>query len=268
MRKLLITALTAAAVLAVGGVAMAANVYTVDGGSRPAGKGSKKKPKPVAINFDFTVADEDPTLRGTPIEKFAIGAEGLVTYPEAFPTCTFAQANRPGSPDPACRKARVGGGLVQNLTGPPNSPTTKLYCNVDIDLYNISGAGRHGGLAIVVDGEEVTPPPSEEDRTGCIIDIHAAIRAVYVPVRIGGQPADELRFTVPFNLLHPSGLENTIRNTESAVRRLVARKRIGGKRRKVGFYSSVGCKGRTRLLQVTFTDEAGDAVKETDTGRC
>jgi hypothetical protein len=268
MRKALIAVLAAVTVLALGGVAMAANVYNVDGGSKPRGKGSKKKPKPVGITFDFTVADEDPTLRGTPIEKFAIGSEGLVTYPERFPTCTFAQANRPGSPARACRKARVGGGLVQNLVGPPNSPTTKLFCNVDIDLYNISGAGRNGGLAIVVDGEEVVPPPDENDRTGCIIDIHAAIRAKFVRTRIGRLPADELRFSVPFNLLHPSGLDNVIRNTESAIRKRVARKRIRGKRRKVGFYSSIGCKGRKRLIRATFTDEAGDKETATRNKRC
>jgi hypothetical protein len=268
MRKLLITAVAAAAVVAVGGVALAANTYTVEGASKPASGGTPSKPKPVKIDFDFTVADTDPTLRGTPIEKFAIGSEGLLTYPEAFPTCTFAQANRAGSADPACRKARVGGGLVQNVTGPPNSPTTKIFCNLELNLYNISGAGKQGGLAIRVDGDPPQPPSGDSREIGCPIPIHVAIKATYVTTRIGGRPADELRFTVPANLLHPSGLDNTVRNTESAIRKIVRKKRIRGKQRKVGYYSAVGCKGRTRLLQVTFTDEDGNAVKETDTGRC
>jgi hypothetical protein len=268
MRKLLIPVLAAVAVLAVGGVALAANTYTVDGGARPSGKGAKKKPKPVAINFDFTVQDEDPTLRGTPIEKFAIGSEGLVTYPELFPTCTFSQANRAGSADPACRKAKIGGGLVQNVVGPPNSPTTKIFCNVALNLYNISGAGRQGGVAIRVDGDPPQPPDGDSRVIGCPIPIHVAIRATYAATKIGGMPADELRFTVPANLLHPSGLDNTVRNTESAIRKLVGRKRIGGKRRKVGYYSAIGCKGRTRRIQASFTDEAGDLVKATKEKKC
>jgi len=268
MRKLLIAVVAAAAVLALGGVALAENVYTVEGASKPPSGGTPSKPKPVAVNFDFTVADSDPALRGTPIEKFAIGSEGLLTYPEAFPTCTFAQANRAGSADPACRKARVGGGLVQNVTGPPAARTTKIFCNLRLNLYNISGAGKQGGLAIRVDGDPPAPTTEESTAIGCPIPIHVAIRATYVTTRIGGKPADELRFTVPANLLHPSGLDNTVRNTESAVRKLVKKKRIRGKNRKVGYYSAIGCKGRTRLLQVTFTDEDGNAVKETDTGRC
>jgi hypothetical protein len=268
MRKSPIAVLAAAAVLSLGGVAMAANVYTVDGGAKPRGKGSKKKPKPIGISFDFTVQDEDPALRGTPIESFAIGSEGLVTYPELFPTCTFSQANAPGKASRKCRRARIGGGLVQNVVGPPNSPTTKIFCNVALNLYNISGAGRQGGVAIRVDGDPPQPPDGDSREIGCPIPIHVAIRARYVKTRIGGVQSDELRFTVPANLLHPSGLDNTVRNTESAIRRLVRRKKIRGKRRKVGFYSAIGCKGRTRQIRASFTDEDGDRVRATKNKRC
>ena len=64
-----------------------------DGGKKPAGKGSKAKPLPIALNFSFGVGNTDSTLRGSPIQIYAIGSEGLVTYPKSFPTCTFAQAN-------------------------------------------------------------------------------------------------------------------------------------------------------------------------------
>ena len=51
MRKLWIPALAAVAVLALAAVAYAANVYTVDGSTKPGGKGSAAKPLPVSLNF-------------------------------------------------------------------------------------------------------------------------------------------------------------------------------------------------------------------------
>ena len=63
-------------------MALAANVYTVDGSTKPSGKGTPAKPLPIALGFDFQVESDDPAVRGTPIETYAIGSEGLLTYPE------------------------------------------------------------------------------------------------------------------------------------------------------------------------------------------
>src|SRR5688500_10102251 len=125
MRTFSIGVLTAVAALTLAGIALAANVYTVDGNTKPAGKGSPSKPIPISLGFDYQVGSEDPTVRATPIETYALGVEGLVTYPGTRPTCTFAQANRDGSIDPKCNKAKVGSGLVQSTTGPAASPTVK-----------------------------------------------------------------------------------------------------------------------------------------------
>jgi hypothetical protein len=261
---------TAVATLSLAGVALAANVYTVDGSAKPHGKGSKKKPRPIGLKFDFQVESSDATVRGTPIARFAIGSEGLVTYPGLFPSCTFSQANRDGSISPKCRRARLGGGLVQNLVGPAASPTVKIFCNLKLGLYNIRGVGRHGGMAIRLDGDPKAPPLSNpDDRTiNCPTPIHGAIKARFKRVRIAGRPADELRFSVPPELLHPSGLDTTVRNTVSKIARKVRKKRIHGKRRKVGYYSSVGCKGRKRTIRATFTDELGRKFTATRARRC
>ncbi|HEU0024689.1 MAG TPA: hypothetical protein VFQ12_08665 [Thermoleophilaceae bacterium] len=270
MRRLFIAVLAAAAALSLAGAALAANVYTVDGSTKPKGKGSKKKPRPIALKFDFQVESDDPSVRGTPIERFAIGSEGLVTYPERFPTCTYSQANRDGSVARKCRKAKIGGGLVQNIVGPAASPTVKIFCNLRLNLYNISGAGRHGGMAIRLDGDPKEPPLSNpNDRSiNCPTAIHGAIKARFKPTRIAGVPADELRFSVPPELLHPSGLDTTVRNTLSRIGKKVRQKRIRGKKRKVGYYSSVGCKGRKRTIRATFTDEEGRRFTATRARRC
>jgi hypothetical protein len=270
MRKLSIAAMTAIALLALAGVALAANVYTVDGSTTPGGAGSKSSPKPIQLKFDFQVESDDPSVRGTPIEQYAIGSEGLITYPELFKTCTFSQANRDGSASPKCNKAKVGTGLVQNVVGPATSQTVKIRCNLKLVLYNISGVGKNGGMAIRLDGDPKEPPLSNDnDKTiNCPTAIHSAIKAKFVLTKIGGLPADDLRFTVPSELLHPSGLDTTVRNTVSTIVKKTAKKKIGGKNKTVGFYSKIGCKGGKRTIQATFIDEQGAKSKATTDKKC
>ena len=69
MRKFLIPAAVAVVALVVAGIAFAANVYTVDGNTKPHGKGSAAKPLPVSLEFDYTVADSNSANRGIPVNK-------------------------------------------------------------------------------------------------------------------------------------------------------------------------------------------------------
>ena len=260
------------ALLVTAGAALGANVYSVGGGSPTPGHATNSKPIPAALNFDFQVEDENPDLRGTPIETFAIGSEGIVTYPKLFPACSFSDANADGHAK-SCRKARVGNGLVQVIVGPSADPAAKLLCNLELTLYNLSGMGRRGGMAIRLDADTKQPFLTDpDDRTiNCPVPIHVAIKARFVPVRIGGARASELRFTVPPDLLHPTGLDATVRNTESHIARRVSKKtvKIAGQRRKVGFYSAIACKGPKRTIQATFTAEDGKkSVARTQIKRC
>jgi hypothetical protein len=282
MRKLFIPALVALAALAVAGLAYAANVYTVDGSTRPGGKGTPAKPLPVSLNFSYTVADTDPANRGIPVEKYFIGAEGLVTYPEAFPTCSggASGANNPdfAAAQRACRRARVGGGIIKALVGSRNTPTASANCVLNLNLYNLKPGsygdfgrvGRNGGLAIRIDGDPPPPPSIDDQYKGqCLAAQHASILATYHTVKIKGVTADELRFTVPPELLHPAqGLDVTVREVASAIIKKTAKKVIKGARRTVGFYSSVGCKGGRRSIQVTFVSETGQRTPITKDGRC
>lgn len=282
MRKFLIVAIAAVAALAVAGIAYAANVYTVDGSTSPGGKGSASKPKPVSLNFSYTVADEVAANRGSPVKQYRIGAEGLVTYPEAFPSCSGGSTGA-NNPDPAaaaraCRKARVGGGVIKALVGAENTPTVSANCVLDLNLYNLEPGnygdfgriGKNGGLAIRIDGDPPAPPNLDSSNKGqCLAAQHQAILAPYVAVKIQGVASDELRFTVPPELLHPAqGLDVAVRDVTSKVARKTAKKRIKGKRRTVGFYSAVGCKGRTRSIQVTFVSEAGQRSPVRKDKRC
>jgi hypothetical protein len=284
MRKPLTTALAALAAICMAGAAYAANVYTVDGGTRPRAKGSAVKPKPVALRFSYTVADDNPANRGIPVKQYRIGAEGLVTYPRAFPSCSGGSSGA-NHPDPsaaarACRKARVGGGTIKALVGARNAPTASSNCVLNLNLYNVKpgnyGAagriGRTGGLAIRIDGDPPAPPSLDSRYRGeCLAPQHAAILAPYKTVKIRGRKSSELRFTVPPELLHPAqGLDVTVRDVTSAIKRIVSKRKIkvNGRKRKVGFYSAVGCKGRTRSIQVTFVSETGQKSAVRRDKRC
>jgi hypothetical protein len=282
MRKLLIPVLAALAAIAVAGIAYAANVYTVDGDTKPHGKGSAAKPLPVSLDFDYTVADSDPANRGIPVKQYRIGAEGLVTYPEAFPSCSGgssgANAQDPAKAAKACKKARVGGGIIKALVGARNNPTSSANCVLDLNLYNLKPGnygdagkiGKNGGLAIRIDGDPPPPPSIDDQYKGqCLAAQHASILAQYKTVKIKGVTSDELQFTVPPELLHPAqGLDVTVRQVASAIKKITAKKKINGKTRTVGFYSAVGCKGGKRSIQVTFVSETGQKSPVTKDKAC
>jgi hypothetical protein len=288
MRKFLIAAVAAVSVLAVAAVAFAANVYTVDGGTSPRGKGTPTKPLPVSLNFAYTVADENPALRGTPVEKYFIGAEGLVTYPEEFPSCSGgadgANNTQLSVVKRVCKKARVGGGIIKAYAGasPPPESNSEIArsanCVLELNLYNLKPGNygprgkiskKHGGLAIRIDGVQASIPNLNDEHKGkCATAQNEAILAPYKPVRIKGVKSDELQFTVPQSLLHPSGLETVVRDVSSNVRKRTARKRIKGTNRKVGFYSAIGCKGNQRSIQVTFISEEGQRTPITKNKPC
>jgi hypothetical protein len=266
MRKLWM-AVAGAVVLAiaVAGIASAVNTYDVHlAKSKAAGKGTTAKPVPASLRFGYRVGDTE-NQRPQVIKEYRIAAEGLQSFPDARPTCTYDQAtaNAPKH-DPACNKAVVGSGSIENEAGAPNDRSQKLPCNVKLTLINISTGDprepktvrqirKRGGMAIRID----TDPPA------CPIPVHSALAAPFYDVKLQGVSSAELRFSVPSELAHPGGLDNAVKEVESSILKKTGRVRIKGKRRKVGFYSSVGRKGRTRTVRVTFIDESG--VKKTAT---
>lgn len=252
MRKLLIVVLALAAVVSVVGVAVAANVYKVHKASTTAkGKGSKANPIPTGLTLGFQVSDSDPSKRGSVVEKYAIGAEGLKTNPKVVAKCAYTDMDDEKTVPSKCKKALVGSGLVKNAAGSSTDPSfaTSSPCNLQLRLYN-SGTG----MIIRLDSNGKPAPPNfESDEVGCLLPIATAINGKFVKTKIGGLPSTDLRFTVPSNLKHPlAGVDNSIR--ESVTNVFLKKKTIRGE--EVGFYSKTGCKGRKRTTRATFTTEA------------
>jgi hypothetical protein len=249
MRKLSIAVLALVAAVAVASVAVAANVYTVSGSTSVKGKGSTTKPIASGIKFAFQVSETDPTKRGTVVEKYALGSEGLVTNPKYFPKCAFGDLDNSSVPS-KCAKAQVGKGIAKNAAGPSTNQSLAVSspCNLAVRLYN-TGAG----MAIRLDGGPPIPPSFESDQIGCALPLHTAINGKFVKTKIGGITARDFVFTVPTNLKHPlTGIDNSIRSSITNVS--LKTKKVNGKKR--GFYEKVGCKGSTRTIRGTFTTEA------------
>jgi hypothetical protein len=261
MRKLWLTvALGVAAALAVAGVAGAVNTYVISiGKTSPDKPGSVSKPSAAKVDFGYKVG-ESGGLRPSVIDQYYIAAEGIKYFPQAARKCTFAQGDESPAINRKCKAAIVGKGTIANAFGPSNDRTAKAPCDVKLTLINISnGKGvtkKRGGIAIRID----TGPPA------CPLDIHGSLPAPIFNVKLDGVPSSEYRFKVPDNLVHPApGVDNSVIDVVSHIPRKAKSVKVGGKKRKVSFASSVGRKGKKRTLRVTFVSEDGQkatAVEE------
>src|SRR4051812_3770512 len=138
MRKVRIVGIALCVSLVAAAVAFAAqtNTYTVTGKVLPTKAGTKKNPKPVSLNFDYTVG-EAAGQRPSPVKSYNIAFDGIRVNAPRFPKCTAAAMNA-AQTDAGCnKKALVGIGNVENLAGPTNDPTNKsITCHLDLKVYN------------------------------------------------------------------------------------------------------------------------------------
>lgn len=270
MRKFMIAAIAAVAVLAMSGVAYAVNQYGLPTASTsPKGKGSADKPFPTGVKFGYTVKDSAGP-RGAPVKTYKIAFQGLTNkYAKNFPTCSYADtaADAPlATIEAKCKKAKVGTGRIESLVAPdsvtdPN--TVSFYCNLQLTLYNLGT-----GIAIRLDADNTTQPTSQDGPIGCIVPTHRSINAKFKNVKIGGVPSASLNFDVFEDLRHNAGLTITVANVESNIPKKTTKVKINGKSRTVGFYSSIGCGKKNREIRVTFVDENGVTSNESKKVGC
>jgi len=260
MRRLVAVVSAAVALLTIAAVAFAqtqqqVNQYTVKGTVAPSKKpGSKKKPVPFGVTFSYTVSEQHG-WRPSPVKTYAIDFYGVrAVNGKYFPKCTAKQinGNQQGTSDSVCPKgSKVGTGKITAVVGPPADPTVKSFtCSLTLDVYN-SGTGK-GALWI-----------HRGSSDQCPVDTHQAIPTKYVAGSPGGSTA--LKFTVPPELLHNTGLDISTTAVTSQIKKLTKHVKSKGKTRTVGYYESVACKGSKRPTTVTFTSEAGHSTPVSDT---
>lgn len=247
MRKVSLVVAAMAAMLSLAAVALAGtNQYGVTG--KIASGGSKKKPKEVGVQFNYTIKTDDGTL-SNPVKTYKIHFDGLKSngkYGAKGKYCTAASINKAGNDSVCSSSTKVGTGSVKAFVGAAGQaidPGAK--CDLDLDIY----AGGPTSLALYLHGD----PPA------CLAPISQAIDAKLKNDSKGGS----LTFTVPPVLLHPvAGLDSGITEVKSTIKKI-------GKGKKALFYSDgTGCKGQ-RQVEVTFTDEAGTSAKTSaSAGKC
>jgi hypothetical protein len=247
LRKVSLVVAALAAMLSLTAVALAAtNQYGVTG--KIAAGGTKKKPKPVGVQFNYTIKTDDGTL-SNPVKTYKIHFQGLKSAPKYVAKgkyCSAATINAASSDSGCSSKTHVGTGLVKAFVGAAGQaidPGAK--CDLKLDIY----AGGPKSLALYLHGE----PPA------CIAPISQAIDAKLSTDATGGA----LTFTVPPVLLHPvAGLDSGITSVSSTIKKF-------GTGNKALFYSDgTGCKG-SRQVEVTFTDETGTSAKTAaSAGKC
>jgi hypothetical protein len=245
-------AVAAAAAIAVAASAAAVAQSSTEfkvGGSVTVTGGSKAKPKPGGLSFQFDVSD--PSGNQTPpVQTYTIMYEGGRINTAILPACKTATLNAMASPNPSSCPAgsKIGAGKLTALIGSAGQPTsTASPCAASLSLY---AAGKGHATLFV------------SSKLGeCPVALSQAIDMQYVTK---GALAG-LRFTVPDLLRHQVGLDITVTHADVTLSKIV--KTVKGK--KVGYVESTGCKDGQRDIVVTFTDETGASFPAQATlGRC
>jgi hypothetical protein len=246
LRKVSVVVASVAALLCFAAVALAqTNVYGTSG--TIASGGTKKKPKPVGVKFNYTVKEASGNL-ASPVKTYKIHFDGLNGNAGFVKKkCPAGPLNNMSTPDDStCPSgSKVGSGVVNALVGTAGSPITAdtAKCKLDLAIY----AGTSKSLTLFLKGRLPT----------CIANINQAIDAKLTNTSKGG----DLTFTVPPVLLHPvAGLDVSVTDVTSTIKKLGS----GTK----GLFTSIGCKGK-RGIEVTFTAETGQTGKADNTaGKC
>jgi len=227
-------------VLAAIAFAQQQNQYSVTAGVTPPAKGSKAKPVPVGVKFNYTVT-EATGKKPAPINTYKIAFTGLRTNGAFFPTCSSSKISGAGNNDSGCpAKAKVGSGTLDSFVYQTADPSGAggFPCPKKINLWN---AGKNK-LVIFIFGD-----PAQCGGVGALPPIDAKY------VNTGGG-AQALQFDVPPTVLHPiAGLSVAVNSVQSSIKKLSVKKK--GKAR--GYFEAIGCTGGKRKVVVTFTPETG-----------
>lgn len=245
MKKISIAALAIALVVTAAAFAAVAqqNTYSVTASTSPTKAGTKKKPIPISLTFNYKVGEANGQ-RPAVVNQYKIGFDGVKVTQTGLPTCTATQLNNAQSDSGCPAGSVVGQGTVNNMVGPTSDPTNSPgNCTLALKLYN----GDAGHVALWLTGTCVGTA------------VHNAIDGQYVK----SGTMSVLQFTVPSPLLHPiPGLDNSVTNVSSKINKIS----VGKGSKKTGYYSSVGsCKKHKRLVQVTFVTEANSTSPSTST---
>ncbi len=245
MRKVRFLALAVVAAFGLSAVAYAqagGNEYTVNGKTQYPG-GSKKKPKLGGFSFSFTIKAPGDTIP-TVVKTFNLLVEGTQVNTSVAKTCSPTAMDSAQS-DSVCPKGSlIGTGTIGDAVGHSGAPfSSAVYCDLPVKIYN---SGKNKAALWIKAG-----PPD------CLAAVAQTVPAKWVKTSKG----TALQFTVPDGLRHQLGLDLAVTSATTNFKNIT--KKVKGK--KVGYFSSIGCKDGKRDIVGKFTDESGASKTITKT---
>jgi hypothetical protein len=262
IRKLALPATIVAAFLGVTGVAQAATNHTAGWSVTPAKVGTKAAPKPTAIKQVFDVTTDDGT-RPEITSDYSLAFQGIHQNKKYFAHCSKQKILNGGQA--ACRSAKVGSGIVDNLAGLSSDKTSKIPCRLALNLYN--GATNH--LILVVNGGPNVAVNGPGGTKTCPLSVSdTPIDATFANSSRGAT----IKFHVDeIPLQHPQGgVDNALVHVETNLTKTTktVRVRQGGRTvtKRVGYVESFNRPSSGKLALVAKFTAAGTGATATATG--
>ena len=167
---------------------LAANIYTRRWQHQPpSGKGSKAKPLPVGSSFNFRSATATRRRGGYADPDLRDRVRGPRDLSEALPDLHVLSGQREQHRLPKCKKAKAGGGLVQNVVGARRLRRRTSLLQPEADPLQHQRRRARTAAWPSASTAIRRPPPSRIAKTiGCPTPIHRAIKAKFVKTKIGG----------------------------------------------------------------------------------
>jgi hypothetical protein len=253
MRKFLFIAVMAAAV-AVAGLAYAqdADDTVTLTSSAPSG-GKKSKPKPVAPTFSATLSGPGGVRAKTP-KTHSWYWTGIKEYGKYFPKCTADEIDAAQSDSVCDPKALVAEGTIVAKLGPEGQLEQNTNCNKSLRYYN-EGAGKMNLYAY--------GPAEECAGVGYLPPIPITWK------KKGTSSEQVLEF--PQNIAHPlPGIEGGFAEFEVTFKNVTKKVKLPGikKKVKIGYLSSVGCKGKRSFTFTSVPEVGTQNVQTVEAGSC
>src|SRR4051812_24087128 len=150
MRKFLAIAAALVAVLALAAVAIAqqVNQYSVTASTNPTRAGSKAKPDPVTVKFNYQISEKSGQQPAA-VKRYKISLYGVRENGQFFKTCSASKISAAGNNDSSCPKAaKVGSGTINNYVYQSNNPSGQggFPCNKKLNIWN---AGRRKAVLFI-----------------------------------------------------------------------------------------------------------------------
>ncbi|HEY2162021.1 MAG TPA: hypothetical protein VGH24_12000 [Solirubrobacteraceae bacterium] len=249
MRRILLLGFVGALVFA--GVAYAAvtNIYVVNSKVAPTKSGTKKNPKPVSVQIEYSVGTSPSGQRPAVVAGYKTLIAGLQENTTFFPGCSTSTLQSKG-PSKCPKGSQIGSAAINALAGPSSNSSTSYSfpCKFSVPIFN---GGQHNLILYLA-----------KSNAGPCATSHAG--TIVVNLKNGSSLA--FTYSIPTSFRHPSA------GTDLAITKNVinfSNKTVKHNGKQVGLLATISCApNKQRQVKDTFTTEGGVSKNVTDLVKC